>query len=144
MPTNFETMGSESEMDSEMDSERDSEGAMEQDQADRMGGEDRSGPGVMGSLRSSLQRTGQGQGSEMEEGETTKQIEHVTAKAPSLTFLALAGAAMVGSLALFLSGKRETGIFVGLWPLAMLSVGNYNKLVKVLDSDRQDRGASAA
>jgi hypothetical protein len=70
------------------------------------------------------------------EGKATKKIEQVTARAPSATFLALAGIAMAGSLGLFVSGRREAGIFVGLWPLAMLAIGNYNKLVKILGSDR--------
>jgi len=73
------------------------------------------------------------------EGEATKSIEHVTSRAPSIAFLGLAGASMALALALFLKGKRDAGIFVGLWPLAMLSIGNYNKLVKVLGSDRGDR-----
>lgn len=76
------------------------------------------------------------QGQERHEGKVTKELEQTTAKLPSATYLALAGAAMVGSAVLFLSGRRETGIFVGLWPLAMLTIGNYNKLVKLLGSER--------
>lgn len=78
------------------------------------------------------------QGKERQEGEVTKQIEHKTAKVPSAAYLALAGVAMAGSALLFLGGKRETGIFVGLWPLAMLTIGNYNKLVKLLGSEARE------
>lgn len=68
------------------------------------------------------------------EGETTRAVERVTARAPSSTFLWLAGAAMVTSLGLFLAGKKQSAIFVGLWPLSFLTIGNYNKLVKSLGS----------
>jgi hypothetical protein len=81
------------------------------------------------------------QNRERQEGEVTKQIEHRTAQVPSVAYLALAGAAMAGSALLFLSGKRETGIFVGLWPLAWLTIGNYNKLVKLLGSEPRESHA---
>lgn len=71
------------------------------------------------------------------EGKATRNVEQVTARAPSGMYLAIAGLAMAGSLALYWSGRKEAGIFVGLWPLALLSIGNYNKLVKVLGSDRR-------
>ena len=68
------------------------------------------------------------------EGKTTAAIEQVTARAPSQTWLWLAGASILGSVVLFASGKRETGIFVGLWPPTFLILGNYNKIVKALGS----------
>ncbi len=34
------------------------------------------------------------------------------------------------SIALFASGRRETGIFVGLWAPTILNLGLYNKLLK--------------
>ena len=68
------------------------------------------------------------------EGETTRGIEQVTARAPSQTWLWLAGASILGSMALFFTGRRQEGIFVGLWPLTFLAVGNYNKIVKSLGS----------
>ena len=68
------------------------------------------------------------------EGKTTRAIEQVTARAPSQMWLWLAGASIVGSAALFLTGRREVGTFVGLWPLTFLVMGNYNKLVKQLGS----------
>lgn len=77
------------------------------------------------------QRTGD---SPPREGKTTKAIEQVTAKAPSQMWLWAAGACIAGSATLFLSGKREAGIFVGLWPLTFLIMGNYNKLVKQFGS----------
>jgi len=68
------------------------------------------------------------------EGRTTRGIERITARAPSQTWLWLAGASILGSLALFARGRREEGIFVGLWPLTFLVLGNYNKIVKNLGS----------
>ena len=68
------------------------------------------------------------------EGTTTRAIEQVTAKAPSQVWLWAAGACIAGSAALFLTGRRQEGIFVGLWPLTFLIMGNYNKLVKQLGS----------
>lgn len=75
-----------------------------------------------------------GQKGKIPEGKTTRAIERVTARAPTSSFLWLAGAAMVGSLGLFLSGRRETAIFVGLWPISLLAMGNYNKIVKSVGS----------
>ncbi len=34
------------------------------------------------------------------------------------------------SVILFMSGKRETGIFVGLWAPTILNLGLYNKLLR--------------
>jgi hypothetical protein len=68
------------------------------------------------------------------EGASTRAVEQVTARAPSQVWLWLAGAAISGSLALFLTGRRQAGIFVGLWPLTFLVMGNYNKIVKSIGS----------
>ena len=37
---------------------------------------------------------------------------------------------IVLSVFLFVSGKRETGIFVGLWAPTILNLGLYNKLLR--------------
>lgn len=66
----------------------------------------------------------------IEEGATTAAIERVTARAPSQTWLWLAGASIVSSVALFSSGKKDLGLLVGLWPATFLLLGNYNKMVK--------------
>ena len=68
------------------------------------------------------------------EGKSTRAIEQVTARVPSQAWLWMAGAGIAGSLALFLSGRRQAGIFVGLWPLTLLVIGNYNKIVKSIGS----------
>lgn len=68
------------------------------------------------------------------EGHSTRAVEQVTAQAPSQIWLWMAGAAISGSLALFLTGRRQAGIFVGLWPLTFLVMGNYNKIVKSIGS----------
>ena len=66
------------------------------------------------------------------EGATTSAIEQVTARAPSQTWLWLAGASILASIGFFSAGKRDVGILVGLWPATFLLLGNYNKMVKSL------------
>jgi hypothetical protein len=66
------------------------------------------------------------------EGRLTRLIEHQAAKLPSDFFLFTALAAMGASFALEMAGKNRLGRFVGMWPPALLTMGIYNKLVKVL------------
>ncbi|MFN0062748.1 MAG: hypothetical protein ACKVPX_09545 [Myxococcaceae bacterium] len=68
-------------------------------------------------------------------GDATKKPERVTFHAPSRLLLALAGVTMAGALALYVSGRREAGVFVGLWPLGMLSMGNYIREMKRVGAD---------
>lgn len=72
--------------------------------------------------------------SRIPEGDATRAVEQVTARAPTSAFLWLAGGAMVASLGLFLTGKKQAAIFVGLWPISFLTMGNYNRIVKSLGS----------
>lgn len=72
------------------------------------------------------------------EGTTTKMIEKTTAAIPSVVFLALAGGAMAGSLVLKLMGRNTTANFVGEWVPTILLLGLYNKLVKVMGSERNE------
>jgi hypothetical protein len=75
------------------------------------------------------------------EGKTTKLIEKTTAKIPSATFLVLAGGAIAGSLVLKLLGRHTTANFVGEWVPTILMLGIYNKIVKVLGSERGEVGS---
>jgi len=68
------------------------------------------------------------------EATLTRLIEHQTAKLPSYFFLFGAFAAMAASLALEVGGNTRASRFVGMWPPALLTMGMYNKLVKVLGS----------
>ena len=70
------------------------------------------------------------------EGSVARTIEQQTAKLPSDVFLWAAGASIVGSMALKLSGKDHASLFVGQWAPTFLILGLYNKLVKVAGSDR--------
>jgi hypothetical protein len=70
------------------------------------------------------------------EGALTKAIEKVTASLPSTTWLAFAGAAVLGSIALNAFGKHHASIFVGQWAPTLLILGLYNKIVKVAGSER--------
>jgi len=86
--------------------------------------------------------TGNGQDLEAQqhsEGTVAKTIEKQTAKLPSDLFLWAAGGAIATSLVLELSGNAEKSRFVGQWVAPFLLLGVYNKLVKQLGSDRQER-----
>ena len=76
------------------------------------------------------------------EGKTTKMIEKATSAIPSGTFLVLAGGAIAGSLVLKLLGRHATANFVGEWVPTILMLGVYNKLVKVLGSDKREVGTN--
>ena len=70
------------------------------------------------------------------EGTIARSIEEQTAKLPSDVFLWAAGASIVGSLLLQMSGRKEDSQFVGQWAPTFLILGLYNKIVKVAGSDR--------
>jgi len=74
-----------------------------------------------------------------QEGKTTKAIEEQTAKLPSKFFLCAALGAMTVSLALKCSGHKHMALFVGQWAAPFLLLGTYNKIVKTLGHDQQDR-----
>jgi len=70
------------------------------------------------------------------EGVVARTIEEQTAKLPSDVFLWAAGASIVGSLMLQVSGRKDESLFVGQWAPTFLLLGLYNKIVKVAGSDR--------
>lgn len=76
------------------------------------------------------------------EGELTKRIEDITAKVPSVSYLALALGSMAISagLAAF-TQKRALANFVGLWVPSFMLIGIYNKLVKLEGHDQIDHAA---
>lgn len=69
-----------------------------------------------------------------EEGKTTRAIEKQTSKAPSIAYLGIAIGSIAVSAALFFSGRKNFGQFVGLWAPTILITGLYNKLVKVQEA----------
>jgi hypothetical protein len=73
------------------------------------------------------------------EGQVARAIEEQTAKLPSDTFLWAALGAMSTSLSLQLMGKQQASNFIGQWAPTLLIFGLYNKLVKQLGHDAQDR-----
>jgi hypothetical protein len=77
-------------------------------------------------------------GKQHSEGKATKAIEKTTAAVPSVTFLMLAGGSIVTSLVLKLLGRDSTANFVGQWAPTLLMLGIYNKIVKVMGSDRRE------
>ena len=66
------------------------------------------------------------------EGSFTRIIEHQTAKIPSDVFLFASLGSMGLSLALHLIGRHDASRFVGMWAPALLTMGVYNKVVKVI------------
>lgn len=74
------------------------------------------------------------------EGPVARAIEEQTAKFPSDLFLWAAGASVVGSLVLHVTGRKEDAIFVGQWAPTLLILGLYNKLVKIAGHEGEDIG----
>ena len=66
------------------------------------------------------------------EGTLTRIIENQAAKLPSDFFLFTALGAMGASMLLELRGDSRLARFVGLWPPVLLTMGIYNKLVKMM------------
>jgi hypothetical protein len=76
------------------------------------------------------------------EGKTTKAVEHVTGKLPSIAWLGFAVASMAASAAILGSArKKEYANFVGLWAPSFLLIGIYNKLVKLEESSTLDHSS---
>ena len=74
------------------------------------------------------------------EDQFTKTIESYTAAVPSTGYLAVAIGAMGLSLACQVAGKGKWGNFIAQWVPTWLIIGLYNKLVKLEDHDRYQRG----
>jgi hypothetical protein len=72
---------------------------------------------------------------ENSEGALTKQIEKVTTRIPSATFLTLAMASIALSAGLRMFGRKEDAQFIGQWVPTILTLGLYNKLVKFEGSE---------
>ena len=70
------------------------------------------------------------------EGTIARTLEQQTAKMPSDAFLWAAFASIGGSLLLRCMDKRDESLFVGQWAPTFLTLGLYNKIVKVAGSDR--------
>ena len=77
-----------------------------------------------------------------EEGQVAEAIESQTAKLPSDVFLWVAGGAIAGSITLRLLGKKEAANWVGEWAPTLLTLGVYNKMVKLFGHDRANRQAA--
>lgn len=68
------------------------------------------------------------------EGGITRLIEQQTAKIPSDAFLFASLMAMAFSLTMEATGRTRWSRFVGMWAGPLLTMGVYNKLVKILGS----------
>ena len=72
------------------------------------------------------------------EGRVAKSIEKKTAKIPSDVYLWAAVGSMAVSLGCFLAKKKHTALFFGQWAPSLLTIGLYNKLVKLQGHDQED------
>jgi len=63
-----------------------------------------------------------------ESGALTRGLERVTSALPTDTWLALAGASVIGSLALQAFGKHKAATFIGQCAPTFLLLGLYTKL----------------
>ena len=66
------------------------------------------------------------------EDQVTRIIEQQAAKLPSDIFLFAALATMAASAVFELSGNTRASRFIGMWPPAILTMGMYNKIVKLM------------
>ncbi len=69
---------------------------------------------------------------EHSESSFTRIIEQQTAKIPSDWFLFAALGSMAVSLTLHVTNYKEESRFIGMWAPALLTMGVYNKLVKLI------------
>ncbi len=69
---------------------------------------------------------------EHREGTLARMVEQQTAKIPSDLFLLASLSAMGLSLVAEFSGRPKASRFVGMWVGPLLTMGVYNKLVKML------------
>ena len=72
---------------------------------------------------------------EHREGPVARSIEQNTAKLPSDAFLWAALGSIGASLVLQIADKKEYANFVGQWAPTLLTLGLYNKMVKLHGSD---------
>ena len=72
---------------------------------------------------------------EHREGTIARTIEQQTAKLPSDLFLWAAVGSITASLVLMLTGNAKKANFVGQWAPTFLTLGMYNKLVKLHGSE---------
>jgi hypothetical protein len=72
---------------------------------------------------------------EHREGPVARSIEQQTAKLPSDLFLWAALGSIGTSLVFQVSGKEKVANFIGHWAPTFLTLGIYNKLVKLHGSD---------
>jgi len=84
----------------------------------------------------SFQNPPAGEAERHSEGQVARMIEDKTAQLPSDVFLWAAGASIIGSISLMVTGNRHCSLFVGQWVPTFLLLGVYNKIVKVAGSDR--------
>ena len=71
-------------------------------------------------------------------------LEEQTAKIPSDIFLCASLGTMALSVAFFCTKNKHAGIFFGQWAPSLLIMGLYNKLVKTMGSDAEEKETKAS
>ena len=89
---------------------------------------------------SEMTQTGESQRPMPTEDQFTKSVEQYTAAIPSSAYLGIAVGAMALSLICQMTGRGKWGNFIAQWVPTWLILGLYNKLVKLEDHDRYQRG----
>ena len=72
---------------------------------------------------------------EHREGPVARSIEQQTAKLPSDTFLWAAMGSIAASLVMMMMGQEKKANFIGQWAPTFLTLGLYNKMVKLHGSE---------
>jgi hypothetical protein len=70
------------------------------------------------------------------EGKRAKYIERKTAQLSSDWFLWISVGAMTASAILEITGNHKKSAFIGRWASPLLTLGVYNKLVKLMGSEQ--------
>jgi hypothetical protein len=78
------------------------------------------------------------------EGTLTKRMEGLSSRMPSDLWLVAAGLSIATSFGLRVMGRVNDANFVGHWAPTFLMIGVYNKIVKVLGSERRTAGIGGA
>lgn len=72
---------------------------------------------------------------ERSERRMSHPIDEQTSKVSSDTFMWIAGASILGSLALQVMGRKEESTFVGQWAPTILIIGLYSKISNAIEED---------
>lgn len=91
----------------------------------------------MATQADTLKSRSAGINTDRKEGKVATAIEEQTSKVPSDWFLWTGLGFIALSAAFQIAGKKKLSNFIGHWPVNILVLGLYNKLVKLEGHDKQ-------